>query len=576
MPRSDPRTALPIPARLGATARDAWQGQITRRLVGSGHVADTLTYRPVALDVGSTEQADAMLRGHFDLAGTTARVERGDPWRVDAPSAAWLAELHGFRWLKHYRAGDGPASRSAARRFVDGWLHKHGSSAGFAWRPAITGARVTAWMMSARLLMENAEPTYRSAFLKSLGVQGRYLAKTAPSEADPMDRMGAAMGMLYVGLCLPGHEQLFPEGLKTFVKAAAAASLPDGGAASHNPADLAQRLARLIQVRSDLRRAGKGEIAERLSPMIATATPILRMLRHGDGGLGLFHGAHDPGAEVLNRILVDSGEGSAPASDAPDTGYLRLAAGRMTVLMDAGSTPIGRYARTAHAAPLAIEVSAGQQRMIVNCGSGMHLDAEWEAGCRVSAAHSTLTLADQSPAQFTGGTGSAARRLVAAPQVFERAREEDEDGIWALAGHDGYASRYGLLHYRRLFMAPDGSDLRGEDTLSLVKGGRKALARARAKRKSPDGPAFAVRFHLHPSVTVEAEDKGAVLTLADGARWRMLASGGTLAVEDSIYLPQTAPPKATKQIAIHGLIAEDSGQVRWALKRLDAEAVEPL
>jgi len=125
-------------------------------------------------------------------------------------------------------------------------------------------------------------------------------------------------------------------------------------------------------------------------------------------------------------------------------------------------------------------------------------------------------------------------------------------------------------------MAPDGTDLRGEDTLSLVKGGRKALARARAKRKSPDGPAFAVRFHLHPSVTVEAEDKGAVLTLADGARWRMLASGGALAVEDSIYLPDAAPPKATKQIVIHATVAEDEGQVRWALKRVDGEAVEPL
>jgi uncharacterized heparinase superfamily protein len=54
----------------------------------------------------------------------------------------------------------------------------------------------------------------------------------------------------------------------------------------------------------------------------------------------------------------------------------------------------------------------------------------------------------------------------------------------------------------------------------------------------------------------------------------MLASGGTLAVEDSIYLPRPAAPKATKQIVIHAAVADDEGQVRWALKRLDA--VEPL
>ena len=571
MPRNDPRSALPIPARLGASARDAWHGQVTRRLAMSGGVPDSLAFRPTAQEVGSAEEAEAMLRGHFTFNGATVKVERGDPWRVTAPTAQWAATLHSFEWLKHFRAGDGPASRTAARRFVDGWLHNHGSSAGFAWRPAITGERVTSWCMSALLLMENAEPMYRSAFLKSLGMQGRYLAKTASSEAEPMDRMRAAMGVIYAGLCLPDERALLGDGLKTFVKSAASASLPDGGPASHNPSHLLERLARLCQVKADLIAAGEAGVAERLTPMIANAAPLLRMLRHGDGGLALFHGGVEEGAERVNRTLVNSGKAAPPLGDAPETGFMRLAAGRMNVVFDAGTTPTGRHVRTAHAAPLAIEVSIGSGRVITNCGSAVHLDPEWETGCRVSAAHSTLTLADHSPAEFSGSPKTSTRRLTNTPQVFEREREADEDGAWALAAHDGYVAKYGLLHYRRLFVSPDGLDLRGEDTLSLVKGGAKTLERARAKRKSPDGPAFAVRFHLHPDVSAEMSGKAVILTMANGEHWHMLASGGPLSVEESIYLPRPAAPRATKQIVIHGLLEDEGGQVRWALKRLEAE-----
>lgn len=569
MPRNDPRSALPIPARLGAGARDVWHGQVTRRLAMSGEVADSLEYRPQAHAVGSSEEAEAMLRGQFCFGGTTVKVERGEPWRVTAPNAQWAAALHSFDWLKHFRAGDGPASRTAARRFVDGWLHNQGSSAGFAWRPVITGERVTSWCMSALLLMENAEPKYRSAFLKSLGMQGRYLGKTAASEADPMDRMRASMGLVYAGLCLPGERKLLTGGLKTFVKAAAAASLSDGGPASHNPSHLLERLARLIQVRSDLIAAGEHDIAARLGTIITGAIPTLRMYQHADGGLGLFHGGRTESAEQVNRVLVDSGESAPALSDAPETGILRLTAGRMTVLLDAASVPTGRYARTAHAAPLSMEVSIGRRRIITNCGSAAHLDAEWETGCRVSAAHSTLTLDDRSPAEFAGSPTTPLRSITNAAQVFDREREQDEDGVWGLAAHDGYVANYGLVHYRRLFVSPQGNDLRGEDTLGLVKGGAKTLERARAKRKSPDGPPFTVRFHLHPDVTAELTEKAVLLTLTSGERWRMIASGGRLALEDSIYVPRPAAPKATKQIVVHGIMEDEGGQVRWALKRIE-------
>lgn len=570
MPRDDPRQILPIPTRFRARARDIWHGAVTRRLVTPGVVPDSLVYRPVALDVGSQDEADAMLRGMFRFHGSSIKVERGDPWRVIPPSTAWATELHGFAWLSHFRAGDGPASRTAARRFVDGWLHRHGKGAGFSWRPAIAGERLTSWCMSATLLMENAEPLYRSEFLKSIGVQGRYLLKTAAGERDPMERMRAGMGLAYAGLCLPDQRTMLTEGLKIVAKAAMEVTLPDGGPVSRNPSMLLERMERLLQLETDLESAGESKLATRLHPMVAAAAPVLRMLRHGDGGLAMFHGGREEGAERVNRVLVESGETAPPPGETPDSGFMRLSAGRANVIFDAGPAPVGRNSRRAHAGPLAIEVSIGRRRIITNCGSGIHLDPVWEQGCRSSAAHSTLTLADHPPGKFQGKTTARLRRLIEAPRIIDREREDDEDGIWALAAHDGYARKYGLIHYRRLFLAPDGLDLRGEDTLTLVKGGARILERARARRKSPDGPGYTVRFHLHPDVETEIVGKGAILTLASGEHWRILQSGGAMTVEDSIYLPRAASPKPSKQIVVRAVVGDDGGQVRWALKRLES------
>ncbi len=568
MPQNDARSALPIPVRLGAHARDIWHGHVTRRLSSSARSADSLLYRPVSLDVGSVDEAQAMLRGYFSFSGHTIKVERDDPWQVFSTDMQWNAELHGFEWLKHFRAGDGPASRKAVRRYTDAWLHAHGNRGGFSWRPAITGERVTSWCMSARMLMENAEPVYRSSFLKSLGVQGRYLAKTASSVADPMDRMRSAMGTIYAGLCLPGETGLLSSGLEVFIKAAEKSALADAGPVSHNPSDLLDRIARLCQVRADLKGSGHEDKAALLTPMIAKAVPVLRMMQHGDGGLALFHGGVEEGAEKVSRVLVNSAETAPALAEAYDTGLIRMSSGRTNVLLDVADTPAGRYARTAHAAPLAIEVSVSGQRLITNCGSGVHLGGSWENSSRVSAAHSTLTLAEDSAVGFSGSSRTRMRSLNGKAQVFERDRETDDNGTWVLAAHDGYAADYGLLHYRRLFLAPDGTDLRGEDTLSLVKGGAKILERSRAKTKTPYGPAFAVRFHLHPDISVEQSDKMVILGLANGERWQMVISGGQLIVDDSIYIPRRAGPLETKQVVIKGMLKDAGAQVRWAMRRI--------
>ena len=72
------------------------------------------------------------------------------------------------------------------------------------------------------------------------------------------------------------------------------------------------------------------------------------------------------------------------------------------------------------------------------------------------------------------------------------------------ASHDGYVSRFGLVHRRILILRDDGSELRGEDL--LVPAGRKGK-----RGKVP----YAIRFHLHPTVRAELSPDGSSVCGSD-------------------------------------------------------------
>ena len=83
------------------------------------------------------------------------------------------------------------------------------------------------------------------------------------------------------------------------------------------------------------------------------------------------------------------------------------------------------------------------------------------------------------------------------------------------------------------------------------------------------GRAFAARFHLHPDVKASlAEDAGSVLLkLRSGAGRRFRASGGRLALEDSVYSAGDGEIRRTRQIVVAGALSGQGALVKWRLGR---------
>ena len=130
---------------------------------------------------------------------------------------------------------------------------------------------------------------------------------------------------------------------------------------------------------------------------------MLRLLRHGDGGLCLFNGTSQTPDGYVDRVIALADAKGRPLGLAPHVGYGRLIAKRTLIVMDMGPPSLAAHGskaepdivdlQTAHAGCLSFELSIGRHRIVTNCGSGKYLGSDWERNARGTAAHSTLVLA---------------------------------------------------------------------------------------------------------------------------------------------------------------------------------------
>lgn len=506
---------------------------------------------------GDEARGNALLDGRVSYRGETIGFDEVTRERLAAMPV--LAEhLHAFAWLRDL-ASVAPRTRAApiAESLMRAWLAAFADKvAEPAWRADLTGQRILFWCAHAPLILSSGDLIYRSKVLNTLARQARHLERTADKVPMGSPRIAAWCGIMAALLLLPGGDARRAAGEAGLARALAGSIFDDGGVVSRAPAAQAEAVNHLTLLAAAYA-ARRLEPPALVSTMLARMVPALLGVSLGDRGLGSWQGGRPlPGPE-LDAIVAASRVRTRPLRQAREWGYQRLAGGSLAVVMDAAPPPVARLVEGGCASTLAIEVSDGAQRLIVNCGGARGAVAGLPAGLadalRTTAAHSTLTLGDSnSTAIHPDGT------LGRGVAEVELARQETEHASRIEASHDGYVRRFGFVHRRQLLITGDGGELRGEDT--LVPQGRK---RARGT------VAFAARFHLGKGVEAAptADGQAALLRLPGGAIWQFRCRGGALAIEDSLWIDGEGRPVGTQQLVVTGEAPAGGAQLGWLLKR---------
>jgi uncharacterized heparinase superfamily protein len=264
-------------------------------------------------------------------------------------------------------------------------------------------------------------------------------------------------------------------------------------------------------------------------------------------------------SDLLATVLAYDDARGTPVANAVHSGYQRIDAGQSVVLMDTGAPPRLTLSAEAHAGCLSFELSARAQRIVVNCGLPETGRGNWRHLARATAAHSTVTLNETSSCQFLDT--NLIRRLFGTliargPRHVAVTREQTDEAVHIRAVHDGYAHRFGIVHQRTVVLAAARARLDGEDVFLPARG--EALA-------SDGKDAFAIRFHLHPSVRANrlSDGRGVMLTLPNKDVWTFSAPVDRVEIEESVHLAGRDGPRRTSQIVIHGH-AHRTPRIPWS------------
>lgn len=489
---------------------------------------------------GDPTRGALILKGELELAGTT-RPLHGDGWADISGPAAMRACAHGFTWLRDLRALGTDGARSRARALVSDWIGTPGRDR-IAERADVAGARIAAWLGHYDFFVASAEDGFRAAVMARLVADARLLAAAIPAEEMDARALTALKGLVAASVALPTQATYLTRAMRLLPMEIARQVLPDGCHAERSPAAQLAALQDLTEIRI-LLQAALAQPPAALASAIERMAPALRALRHGDGGLALFNGSREENPALIELVLTQAGRGGRAPAGLTESGFQRLQAGRSVLLVDCGPPPPHGIDRLAHAGTLSMELSVGRERLIVNCGAAPPSGGAWNDAARATAAHSTPVVADTNSAELKPhGLGRV-------PREVDARRQEANGAHWLETAHDGYRLVNGAICRRNLYMAESGEDIRGEDVVD-----------------APAPVPFVVRFHLHPGVRPHlAEDGKAVLMRLPGGTTWALRAGGTISLEESVYLGGGAP-RPTQQIVLAP--AEGTNRAEWAISKV--------
>jgi uncharacterized heparinase superfamily protein len=564
-PRLQTLFALPAALLAQRAMRRLLQPLYRNRLYGSTlgkRSSGELAVVPTESWPADSRPALALLGGEFRFGAEVVQ----NPKPLHNPLGAgetWQRQMASFVWLDSLRAFGGAQARQFARQVILAWFTDTAAYDSLTWSSDLLAARLRRCLVNSAFLETNSDALFRAHLLRPLNRQAEHLSRVLPDGINGAALLKAGIALMLAGALLPPQgskagdkwlrkgEALLDRELQTQI-------LPDGGHVERSPSVMLELLRHLLDLHHVLMLTER-KLPDQLLSTIGNLASALKVLTHPDGGLALFKDSteDDANAIMLALMRADAASGleARDLAQLPQTGFQRMVAGRSVLIADTGAPPPRGLDGHAHAGTLSFEFSHGAERMIVNCGAHPTA-AEWRQVQRATAAHSTLVVDDTNSSMLLPPDGPDGGGLALTPRSVVVRREATEAGQWLDARHNGYDEPFDLTHRRRLFLAADGLELIGEETLT-GRGGR----------------SFALRFHLHPGVQVSMtqSSQSALLKLAQGGGWRLRVQGGDLSLADSIYLGQAGMVRRTQQLVVQGAIEDDTTQVKWALQKEGAK-----
>ena len=490
---------------------------------------------------GDGQLADAIFQGRYNFGGEEIHAPNNPLWEPNGVGPWWIAEMHGFSWLRHFKARDGKASRQHARSLITHWMKSGNNKFNpVSWQTDILGRRISAWISYAEMIKEGADRTFLENFYKLLTSQSKHLSRVIKKHSSGPEVFTALRGLLISGICLSGGNKRYNQAKNILLSALNSQILNDGCHISKQPSITLDVLTDLIWMKNAL--PENDPLLEKIDTNITKISHAIRSLRLGDGTLLRTNGGRSYSRDAIDKVLDKTGIKlkSRVSSSLTISGYERLAAGRSVIIMDC--THKKKYG---YSGSLSFEMSVARDRLIVNCGPSPSTEPSWEKALASSAAHSSLVINETNSSSLKNDT-----------EIKINVSREVTSGFEMItSSHNGYEKLYSAIHKRILKLDSRGTLLKGIDNII-----------------SGPGIKFKIHFHVHHKINVRlTRNKERILLLLPSGGWEFFISKNTtalsLTIEPSIYVEDNGLIKNTNQFIVNGETVNSGTQIEWCLSK---------
>lgn len=468
-------------------------------------------------------------------------------------SASAFRQYYNVAWLKEINTPLSFDEKKSVSEFLTFFLQQIKPYDKQVWDIKILSARIYNMLHASHYIFDkNDHSPLAKEYFKTILQQSIYLRKKLKIHHKQRDYILYVIRSLYARICFLEERNHLKSLMTTLEVILEKDFYKDGGHIGRNPSFQLKIVDELIQLRELAVNSGIA-LPKNIQSVISLSVDYLNFMRHPDGGLAIFNGSYESDAEYIDTILDTdiSRVKNSKFCKLKDTGYYRLNAPNMTVITDL-QTFDSRH-QYDYQSMLAFELSIGNQRVFINCGSGDELGHDWVKALQQPAAHNMPVI------DIQGIIPSLKAPMIMGKKIMHPLIATNSQGTILEAAQSYEFGKSGhITHHRHITLFKTGKILRGEDTFYMVQNDKKTPT---------NNPDCYIRFHLGTHITAKSSGTSVILTIPHQGEWMFTVGSGKIILEPSIYLGK-ATPQETKQIVVKLSLNKPQIKFRWTLQEL--------
>ncbi len=457
-------------------------------------------------------------------------------------------KLHSFYWLFSI---DLKSSNEVTQSIIINWIKRNKNYETKSWEIDILSKRVIAWISNSKITYDKSGNNYKNSFNEIISKQVNHLINEIDRSSDLNNKMVGCTAITLTGIAYK-NSRFLEYGLALLKKIINTSFDNNYFPKSRNIRQMIFYLKYFILIR-ELLKDSLNDIPEYLDEII----------HYLGKSYDFFWGS-------LKQNLLFNGNSSSDSKDFDKylslfrykfkndkfdiSGYTILKNKNVILAMDTGSSPSKNYSENYQSGPLSFEFFFKNAKLITNSGYFQEYNHQLNSISKSTATHSTLIIDNSSVCNFKKND----KGLSIVNKGFKTFDNEVayEKNYWSIkCSHDGYLSRYGVIHQRNLKFDVDKNILFGKEKL--------------IKKKNFKVTNFEIRFHLLPNIKVtKLQDNKSVLIELENSGWRFFSNDGLIGVETGLYFGSKNKYIENQNIFISGITQNNEQLIEWQISKI--------